>query len=543
MFLGVIVAISLVTATLQSVTTNSPISTGSLGAKYNVLHIMIDDLRPELGFYGLANRHTPVMDALAAESIVFDRAYAQQAVCGPSRNSYMSGRRPDASQSWNFINHFREKHPDWTTIPGLFLKVGVHALASGKTYHPKLPPAYDGEKSWSKLSLPYRNPCWNTADFPNFKSADGGLPCVFCPADIAHYVFKANLTVVNEQCPLDALEDTQTVDHAIDLLKQAVSAKSPFYLAVGMHKPHIPFQASEADYAKHPLSSIQLPTNPLPSKNMPDIAIHFTDDEEHPNPWTPISNDGMKAARRGYYAAVTGMDRKLGKLIDELKTLGVENTTAIVVHSDHGWQLGEHGEWRKMTNFELATRVPMFIRAPWLTRGGGRSSALVELVDLLPTIADLAGIPLPSNETFDGVSLVPLLQQTVSTVKDAAFSQYPRRVKDPKRMWWENSIINVERHLFTHMGYSVRTVDWRYTEWVQFNGTTLLPVWSNVTARELYDHRNETIYPTNFDDGENENVAGDAQFTTVIQTLSQVVRKQFGNGNDTDVLFYEVNSV
>eukprot|EP00656_Telonema_subtile_P001036 TRINITY_DN10496_c0_g1_i2.p1 TRINITY_DN10496_c0_g1~~TRINITY_DN10496_c0_g1_i2.p1 ORF type:complete len:156 (+),score=28.64 TRINITY_DN10496_c0_g1_i2:188-655(+) len=118
----------------------------------NILHIIVDDLRPELGAYGLANRSTPNIDALAARGTVFDRAYCQQGVCGPSRNSFLSGRRPDASQSWNFINHFREQHPEWTSLPGIFLKAGMLSLASGKTFHPKLPPAYDSNNSWS-LSL------------------------------------------------------------------------------------------------------------------------------------------------------------------------------------------------------------------------------------------------------------------------------------------------------------------------------------------------------------------------------------------------------
>ena len=163
-----------------------PPSNGSLRAQardsseHSVLHVISDDLRPDLGAYGAVGAHTPNIDALASTGLTFDRAYAQQAVCGPSRNSFMSGRRPDRSRSWNFINHFREDHPEWTSLPGVFRKAGALALGAGKTYHPKLPPAYDSDASWSPAALPYRNPCWNTADNTNISFQDGGLPCIPC---------------------------------------------------------------------------------------------------------------------------------------------------------------------------------------------------------------------------------------------------------------------------------------------------------------------------------------------------------------------------
>jgi len=498
---------------------------------------MIDDLRPEMGSYGLPDRHTPNMDKLASKGVVFDRAYSQQAVCGPSRNSFLTGRRPDRSRTWNFINHFREDHPEWTTLPGVFLKNGVASLGSGKTFHPKMPPAYDGDKSWSAEALPLKNPCWNTADDPKIipsEYQDGGLPCVFCPVDIeAHlpWPFTGPPTSIgNEFCAIDALEDTLTVDDAIKLLRAA--ANKPFYLAVGMHKPHIPWQASEEDFAAHPLETIDLPTHPLPPDGMPDIAFHWTDGNNtipgHDSPWHPVSDALTRGARRAYRAAVTGMDRKLGKVLDELDSLGLTNTTAVILHADHAVALGEHGQWRKMTNFEIATRVPLIIKVPWLNTSG-RSDALVELVDLLPTIVELGGLTLPVGETpFDGLSLVPVLTKGGPTkVKDAAFSQYPRHVTHPEEEWNGNSIIHHNRSTFTHMGYSVRTEDWRYTEWLVWNQTALLPFWDQVHARELYDHRNESSYPTDFNVGENENVANRPENAAVITMLSQMIKKQF----------------
>ena len=203
---------------------------------------------------GLPDRHTPNIDAIAANGTVFDRAYAQQAVCGPSRNSFLSGRRPDSSRCWNFINSFREDHPEWTTLPGLFLRPNALSLGAGKAYHPTVPPRYDGARSWSPAALPFDNPCFNTAATANLSchvghtgECDGGLPCVFCPIDIASHLpgSDVNVTVANEFCELDAREDDATVAKATALLRLAAEkiktvGLMQFYLAVGLHKPHMP---------------------------------------------------------------------------------------------------------------------------------------------------------------------------------------------------------------------------------------------------------------------------------------------------------------
>jgi iduronate 2-sulfatase len=510
-----------------------PVVTSTSTTKHNVLHIISDDLRPELGAYGLPLRHTPTLDAIAARGTVFTRAYAQQAVCGPSRNSFLSGRRPDRSRSWNFINHFREDHPvDWTSLPGLFAKdPDFVSFGAGKIYHPKLPPAYDAAQSWSGDALPFKNPCWNTADNPNSTFQDGGLPCLFCPIDIESRIFpkRFNTSVANEFCPVDALEDTFSVDEAIALLRK-VPADKFFYLAVGMHKPHLPWQYAKKDSDLHPLAAIDLPRHRLPPVDAPPIALRFTDGAIHDSVYDPISNASMRRARRAYRSAVTGMDRKLRPLLDALSSRGLENDTAIVFHSDHGWSLGEQGLWRKFTNFELATRVPLIVSVPWIEAQSARNAHPAELVDVLPTIAALSGVAIPQGEpAYDGVSLVPMLRNASAAVKRFALSQYPRRVEDPREAWKKNSIIHHNRSSFSHMGYSVRTTEWRYTEWAPWNGSSLTPVWaadaSGVVA-ELYDHRNETVFPTNFD-GNEEGVNVVTAFPDVAKRLSAVVRKEF----------------
>lgn len=205
-----------------------------------------------------------------------------------------------------------------------------------------------------------------------------------------------------------------------------------------------------------------------------------------------------------------------------------------------GGEAGEHAEWRKFTTFELATRVPFIVRPPpgWLPkqRVGGRADGFVELVDLMPTMAALAAIasPIAPGETpLGGRSVVPLLQGAVRDVKPGAFSQYARRALNASEEWHDNSILHANRTTFTHMGYSIRTHEWRYTEWRRWNGSTLAAVWTpeGVHARELYDHRNETLYPTDFDAGEDFNWAANdtvaRPFAETIADLSRRLRLQF----------------
>ena len=308
-------------------------------------------------------------------------------------------------------NHFREDHPEWTSLPGVFLRAGADALGAGKLYHPKLPPEYDGNRSWSDAALPWRNPCWNTADHPDKfpKFQDGGLPCLPCLTDVEHYIFHANSTVANDWCEHDAFEDTLSVELALRQLRAAAGAGRQFYLAVGVHKPHLPWQASAADFAAHPLADVEPARFRVPPAGVPGIALQDSDSKD---PFTPLPNASARAARRAYRAAITGADRKLGVLLDELDALGIANATAVVAHrspprpnpwpalppacarcgladarlpglqlrpwthappfecapphSDHGYQMGEHSQWRKFSSSKSRTRNHSWPRAPCL---------------------------------------------------------------------------------------------------------------------------------------------------------------------------------
>lgn len=241
----------------------------------------------------------------------------------------------------------------------------------------------------------------------------------------------------------------------------------------------------------------------------------------------------LRLLRQHYYAAVSWADFATGKILDELDHLGLKESTMVVLHSDHGWHLGEYAQWEKRTNWELGTRVPLIMRVPWMPSSvGKRTKALVELVDIYPTVCDMLGIELPDDTyPFDGVSLRPVLESPASaTVKDAALSSFPRcaHVGMPvygargTRGGADNTCLEVERTDFTWMGYTMRTDRYRYTEWVGWNGTTLTPVWSQLKAAELYDHQEDTGAWTNADKYENVNLVATADKSVVAQLSKQL---------------------
>ena len=328
----------------------------------NIIHIQIDDLRTEIGTY-LHNRnhviHTPNFDKLAERNVVFDRAYAQQALCNPSCASYLTGRRPDTTQVWNLNDNWRTHgkwNQLWTSLPGMFLAAGMKSLGTGKTYHDTVQNGakdalfeYDSFRSWSPEALPYRNPGWTQ-----------GVNFAGCPhddSDIGRW--GGNVTV--QWCMKEEgdMTDVLTVNHAIKLLDGALTngtADTPFYLAVGFHKPHLPWIAKPEHYAMYPLEDIAVAkVQTLNGTDAPEIAFQ---DCDSPSPYEGLTDDDARIARRAYYAAVTGMDEQIGRLMDAIEASGAAEETAIVLHGDHGWQLGERGMWSKNTSESRATRQP-----------------------------------------------------------------------------------------------------------------------------------------------------------------------------------------
>lgn len=280
-----------------------------------------------------------------------------------------------------------------------------------------------------------------------------------------------------------------------------VATGTPFLMAVGFRKPHLPFRFP-APYLFDPsihlrrLEDYDVASHRILDASVPAIA--HCDKDPQADPYVAIDNRTAREWRLHYDAAVSWMDHQVGVVLDELDLLGRSSDTLVVFHADHGWSLGEHGEWQKFSNFEHGVRVPLIIRAPWIPQSvGARSSVLAELVDIFPTMAELAGIPLPDaeKEPLDGVSLASVLRAptdaTAATqLKPWALSMYPRCPVNASEPWRKNDCLFVDRSLFAAVGYTLRTADWRFTEWTAWDGIMLAPDHSpeGLIGVELYSH-------------------------------------------------------
>lgn len=455
----------------------------------NVLFIVVDDLRPNIGAYHDRVASTPHLDQLAKEGLLFNRAYVQYAFCSPSRNSFMSGRRPDATRVWNNLNHFREHHigRHWTSLPQYFRENGYITLGAGKLYHHgdaghTMPPNNDYARSWSK-------------DWPYFNSRPRERKCRSdegaCPVCAV---------IEEESLPL---EDEQIRDKCMEHLRIAKEQNQPFFVGCGFLKPHVPWVFPERFLARFPERVEDFPVgqNRVVPTGMPEIAWHkpqdvqgcFPDDNDDiPKNLSLNSEVGIRRAqwlRRFYYACVAYQDDNIGQVLNELEVLGLKNNTAVIVFGDHGWHLGEQAIWGKSTNFEASVRIPTIIRTPWLQESVGKvSNVLAEAVDFYPTLAELVGLPHPKSrgEDVHGMSLLPVFMDPDGTVnlKSAAFSQLSKEsFENPFSVF-----AKVPRHKIKVMGYSVRVDGWRYTSWFRFNGPSLQPCESTVMHRELYKY-------------------------------------------------------
>ncbi len=467
---------------------------------YNILFIAVDDLRTALGCYGDPNAITPNIDRLAARSMLFQHAYCQQAVCNPSRASLMTGLRPDTIKVWDLKSHFRHEVPDkWVglpqfttgthfrdakpdtiTIPQYFKQNGYHTQSVGKIYHGS-PEAQDAV-SWSVPET--LNVVWKRNDYllPENQSEETDR----WPG----YKMSATEAADVED---DAYGDGQVAESALKILNDI--KEQPFFLAVGFRKPHLPFSAPQKYWDLYDPDQISFPDNPEKPHGIPNYAWHNAKELRGYNDVPDegaLSDSLIRKLRHGYYACVSYMDAQVGKLLDALEEHSLTDKTVVILWGDHGYHLGEKALWCKTTNYELDTRAPLILSVP--DEGTGESRALVEFVDIYPTLLDCCG--LPAREGLEGVSLMPLLKQPHREWKRAAFSQFPRP-------WSYNGEPEV-------MGYTMRTERYRYTEWIQFrSGRTL--------ARELYDHKD--------DDVEMSNRANNSVYAHEVKILSKMLRQ------------------
>ena len=412
----------------------------------NVLLIVIDDLRPSLGCYGDPIAHTPHIDALAATARQFNRAYCQQAVCGPSRASMLTGLLPDRTQVWHNRNFFRDALPNVTTLPQLFKNSGYHTQSLGKVFSGD--EREQDPDSWSVPAILRRKGWHNYVLADTEGSRKKGL--AFEAADVAD----------------NGYTDGKLADLAVDTLVRLNSTDKPFFLAVGFFKPHLPFNAPQKYWDLYDRAMFSLQSAPGPVKLAPKLAYH---DHRELGGYTDIpADENVSAAkalalRHGYYACVSYVDAQVGRLLGTIRRLNLNRNTIVVLWGDHGFSLGEGQRWCKGTNFELDTRVPLIIRTPNMAKPGIASEALTEMVDVYPTLAELAGLSPPAN--LDGRSLRKVLKDPLAPGRDTVLSQFARPFAraGPKAM-----------------GYSIRTASHRYTRWI--NWAT-----RQVSAEELYD--------------------------------------------------------
>jgi len=442
-------------------------------AKPNVLFIAVDDLRPELGCYGNTLIQTPNIDRLAKAGIVFDRAYCQQAVCSPSRTVIMTGTRPDTTKVWDLYTHFRKALPDVVTLGQQFKNHGYFVQGMGKIYHGTL----DDSPTWSvpwqtPKATPYARP--ENVALSDRQFADEANATT--PEEKSKQRSKPNSrgpAFENADVPDDTFTDGKVAALAVKTLRELDQQAKPFFLAVGFAKPHLPFVAPKKYWDLYDPAKIPPAPNRFPQKDAPPYAVLFGGELRvyQDIPKGSIPDDLARQLKHGYYAATSYADAQIGKVLDELDHLGLRTNTIVILWGDHGWKLGEHDAWCKHSNCENDANAPLLLSVPGMKTAGQHTKALVEFVDIYPTLCDLAGLPLPGH--LEGVSFKPLLDDPQRPWKTAAFSQYPRS---------QNGGL---------MGYSMRTDRYRFTVWVNAKDHT------KVDALELYDHQTDPQENTN----------------------------------------------
>ncbi|TNN59422.1 Iduronate 2-sulfatase [Liparis tanakae] len=531
-------------------------------AKKNVLFIMADDLRTSLGCYGDSLAKSPNIDQLASRSQSFLNAFAQQAVCAPSRTSMLTSRRPDTTRLYDFNSYWRTHAGNYTTMPQYFKSHRYFTASVGKIFHPGVPSNHSDDYPYSWSIPAYHPPSFRYENEKVCKGEDGKLH--------ANLLCAVNVT---EQ-PGGTLPDLEVTDEALRLLKSRVNDDVPFFLAVGFHKPHIPFRIPQEYLSLYPIEQMTLVPDPdIPSK-LPAVAynpwmdLRKRDDVQKLNisfpydpipkdfqvrapplapekqtiserrspslPFLPVSHTGCVRVfqlriRQHYYAAVSYVDAQVGRLLCALDKLGLANSTMVVFTSDHGWSLGEHGEWAKYSNFDVATRVPLIFYVPGVTSNDSRRDAtfpfvnvlvqpdlvfknqqviknVVELLDVFPTVSHMAGLKAPKicpDVCFKNKLCTEGLDQTYTFTQGhewrlpeaLAFSQYPRPADTPQ----ENSDLPDLKDI-TVMGYSMRSWDNRYTVWMSFYPETFTVNATEVHAGEFYIYADDPTEDKNIYD-------------------------------------------
>eukprot|EP00730_Choanoeca_flexa_P004975 TRINITY_DN11855_c0_g2_i1.p1 TRINITY_DN11855_c0_g2~~TRINITY_DN11855_c0_g2_i1.p1 ORF type:complete len:561 (+),score=96.75 TRINITY_DN11855_c0_g2_i1:47-1684(+) len=537
-------------------------------ARDNILFIASDDMRPEISPYGADYIHTPNLQELADAGFVFRRSYVQQALCAPSRTVFLTSRRPDTSRVWTIGPYFRDTTlHNVTTLPQFFKLNGYEAVGTGKIFHNGAPSGLivkngtivrygdDYPASWSE---PYHLPL---DDFDLWNSTIKGRPFAYEAIDAPWQQFKDGNSTTFAQNWLR----NYTAHHQVAGAGDDTRLDKPFFLAVGFHRPHIPYVYPKQfdiypDTIPFPPSDHKIPKG-LPVMSMHDWSAemgtyHNMDSDTLPLRQrggyqnnlsalcTVMPSDQGMALKRAYWSSITYVDFLIGQLMTELKDLGLWNTTTIFFLGDHGYKLGEMCDWFKHDNKEAATRIPTLIKPSVATAkakgidmsGGTYIEDLVEEVDIFPSLVDLHGFDVPAD--LEGRSFVPLMAG-VSGQDRMAVSQYPHTCTDIDNI--EACRLHGKPYSGPTMGYSIRTQQWRYTEWTKWdchdlmhpmNCTSYSPQWDNIVGRELYDHTNDPS-TTTFDQFENVNLVDRSEYASVVKELSDLLHQHYPMDNSS----------
>lgn len=440
---------------------------GKVNKRPNILFIAVDDLRPELHCYGKTQIISPTLDQLAEESLVFNRSYCNVPVCGASRASLLTGTRPTRHRFINAFTYKDKDYPDAISLPKLFKENGYTTISNGKVYHH----ADDDRAAWDEIWRPKgKISNYNLEENIELASRPDGRGKPYESAD------------VNDTAYWDGKIALKGIDDLIKLKK----AGKPFFLAMGFMKPHLPFNAPKKYWDLYRQYNINLPEDYLQPETTPRLAFNNFGElrkyETVPKKG-PVSEEMAKELIRGYYACVSYVDAQIGKVLEELKTLGLADNTIIVLWGDHGWNLGNHMLWCKHCTFETAMRTPLFLKVPGKTHGK-ITNAITEYIDIYPTLCDLAGLQKPTQ--LEGESLVGLLDGGKRS-KDYAVSKF------------KDEITLVDGNLF-------------YTEWTDDSGKAY--------GRMLFDHTTDPL--------ELNNLAEKDEYQQKVQQLASELHKRWG---------------
>lgn len=442
--------------------------------RLNVLLIVIDDLRPELHNYDVEAVESPNIDALAERGVRFNNAYCQYPVCNPSRSSFLTGKRPDELGIYTNNEPLRRVHPDLVTLPQAFRDAGYYTVGLGKLFHQGLDE--NGKKTLFRDDVSFEHSYRALGRSPKIGNqgegrfaGDGSIPwCRWLAAEGGD----------------SAQPDGMLAEEALRVLQEP--RDKPFFISVGFHKPHDPFVAPREYFEPYRVSDVELPKAPRDRTPLSRYALPRSYD------FSIFTNRDRREIKRAYHACVSFVDAQVGKLMRCLDQQNLWDNTVVIVMGDHGYHLGEHGWWNKVTIFELGARTPLIVWAPGTDGMGSESDHIVELLDLYPTLIDLCGIAPPHR--LSGKSLRANLDRTDDAgLRKPAFTQVTRGG--------------------VRMGYSVRTDRYRFTQWGR----------GGEGGTELYEHPD--------DPNEYKNLSGDPAYRSLEKKLTNLLRTGFPSLN------------